>query len=446
MPDLNERLRGVDHAAVPDLWAEAKTRASEARREETAYRARLPHELPPRRRLAIIALAFAVFAAAAAFAWNIWSRTDRRPAVNAPTPTPSVTPDPWSGLSPGIHRFSAPPSVRTGAALQWMGSTFVVWGGSQKDGATQFADGFVFDPRTDSWSPLPPSPLSARSFSSSVWTGSELLIWGGWDGRNGHFNDGAAYDPVAKTWRLLAASPLDARAPRGAIWTGSEMIAWGTLDAGPPSDLRDVTGASYDPATDTWRAIADAPYPINWGSVVWTGKEMIVLGASVHAGNRADTASAVGMAYDPASDTWRDLPSTDLNTNGTFATWANDELFAFDYTNQVRAYDPLTNAWRHLPAPPTASGEAWPEFAAAGHEVFASTFGGTAVFDLQKETWRTVTLPQKVVGLLSPVPAGNAVVLWDSGELYSQPSAGKAPDLMVWVPGQADVSSPASSP
>src|SRR5690606_31588462 len=62
--------------------------------------------------------------------------------------------------------------------------------------------------------PLAPGPLSGREAAASVWTGTELLIWGGGaggdaDGRT--FADGAAYDPATDTWRTLAPSPLPAR-------------------------------------------------------------------------------------------------------------------------------------------------------------------------------------------------------------------------------------------
>ena len=264
-----------------------------------------------------------------------------------------------------------------------------------------------------------------------------MLIWGGWDGGSGLYDDGAAYDPAAGTWRMIAPSPLDARAPRGAVWTGQEMIVWGSLGL-DDTGLRDATGAAYDPTTDTWRTIADAPYPINWGSVVWTGEEMIVLGASVYGGNHSDTPDSVGMAYNPIADSWRKLPPTDLDPNGTFAVWANDELFAFDYTNQVRAYDPVTDSWRELPAPPTDPGEAWPQFAAAGNEVFASTFGGPAVFDLTQEAWEKPDLPSALAGNpYLPTGAGDAVILWQS-------SASPPSDLLVWVPGSAAPRSPLS--
>ncbi len=443
MADLKTRLHEVDQVPVPELWAEVQDRVAttSALRGSSSYRL-WRQEGFSWGRLGTIVIAFAVFVGVVVFAWRFWEPSSQG-RVGTPRPGASLEPVPWRGLAPGFHQFSPPSSSRTSPALVWTGEKLIVWGGSQSDGAVQFNDGFMFDPAHDSWRNLPASPLSARSFPASVWTGNELVIWGGWDGHRGHFDDGAAYDPSANIWRTIAPSPLDARAPRGAVWTGTEIIVWGTLDAGTPSDLRDVTGAAYDPGTNTWRRIADAPYPINWGSVVWTGREMIVLGASVHALNRSDTADAVGMAYDPASDKWTKLPPTDLDPNGTFAIWANDELFAFDYSNLVRSYDPVTDVWRDLPPPPTDAGEAWPRFATASDQVFAWTFSGPAVFDLVREAWDTPQLPRAVDGYLTPLAAGDAVIMWETTARDEAP-----PDLMVWVPaGSGEAStSPSTEP
>ena len=49
----------------------------------------------------------------------------------------------------------------------------LVWGGG-------LADGGLYDPSANSWSPLPleGAPLS-RYFHAGVWTGTELVIFGG---------------------------------------------------------------------------------------------------------------------------------------------------------------------------------------------------------------------------------------------------------------------------
>jgi hypothetical protein len=90
--------------------------------------------------------------------------------------------------------------------------------------------------------------------------GKEMIVWGGSDdyeseGTHGFprsfLNMGAAYDPGSDTWRALEPSPLDPRGWHSAVWTGEEMIVWGGVGS---SDYAGDAGA-YDPDTDGWRAI-----------------------------------------------------------------------------------------------------------------------------------------------------------------------------------------------
>ncbi|MDQ3462502.1 MAG: hypothetical protein M3471_05650, partial [Actinomycetota bacterium] len=108
------------------------------------------------------------------------------------------------------------------------------------------------------WTPMSDGPLSPRIAAANVWTGQELLLWGGRDCPAGRCDDesvpalvdGAAYDPATDTWRILAPSPLSPRSGTSAQWTGTEMLVWGGRDAdGPLTD-----GAAFDPVGETWRA------------------------------------------------------------------------------------------------------------------------------------------------------------------------------------------------
>ena len=149
---------------------------------------------------------------------------------------------------------------------------------------------------------------------------------------------------------MLPAAPIDERTAFS-VWTGEEMIVWGSTDR---ADRR-LDGAAYDPITSTWRKIADGPIDITDGSTVWTGDEMIVVGAALDGNNHADTPTAIGAAYDPTSDTWRELPPSDLSPQAMTAEWLNGELIAWDYDQASAAFDPIDDAWRPLERDPLAS-------------------------------------------------------------------------------------------
>jgi len=170
----------------------------------------------------------------------------------------------------------------------------LVWGGSSQaaGGGRDVSDGAVYTPATGAWAPMAAAPasLSARDSFAGVWTGAQLLVWGGY-GRTVACtpcpqSDGAAYDPGTDTWRTLAPSPLSARGgPRGA-WTSRDLLVWGGFDSGPEAD-----GALYNPTDDTWARLVPGPLgPRQGQAMVWTGQELLVWGGQGAGGALADGA------------------------------------------------------------------------------------------------------------------------------------------------------------
>jgi hypothetical protein len=375
--DLKTRFAAADGIGAPDLWGEARRRAEAP-------------EAPPRasasppgtaRRVAIGALAFAVFAVAIAFAWDLVTPDPR------PVPRPPAAVDLAAELPIGWSELPAPPEVRSGAATAWTGSELLVWGGYEYVGGNEDPDagGFSFDAVGKRWRELPASPLDGRSDPAFAWTGRELLVWGGWDGgfrATPYFDDGAAFDPVTGSWRPLPPSPLAARSPFS-VWTGEELIVWGSTDRFD----RKRDGAAFDPSANTWRRIADAPTDVTDGSAVWSGGEMIVFGAALDGNNHADTPTAIGIAYDPSSDAWRELPPSDLSPQAMTASWLGDEMIAWDYDHASQAYDPVEDAWRHLQRVPLDFAECRPESVSTSTLVFGNYCGQTVVFQGAESVW-----------------------------------------------------------
>jgi hypothetical protein len=412
MPELKERFSLADEIGPRDLWGEARRRAAAPEAPPRAV------DWPPAlgRRLMAAAVALAVFATAAVFAWEL-SHPERRPQPRQPAvDLASELPEGWSELP-------APPEVRSGATSAWTGSQLLVWGGYEYVGSNEDPedDGFAFDAATRRWGSIPPSPLAGRLDAASAWTGRELLIWGGWDGGfrdPPYFDDGAAFDPVAGTWRMLAPAPIEARSAFS-VWTGEELIVWGSTRRA--ERLRD--GAAYDPSTDSWRTIADGPIDITDGSAVWTGEDMIVFGAALDGNNHADTPTGVGAAYHPASDTWRALPPSDLSPQAMTAGWLNGELIAWDYEHASAAYDPGTDAWRALPDVPFRFSECRPKSVATSRAVFGEFCGRTVVFSPDEDAWHRIPMPVPdppggCCSILEPAVAGDVVLV--STHMYGE--------------------------
>jgi hypothetical protein len=432
--ELKERFALADEVGAPELWSEARRRAAAPEASPRAL------ERPPgaARRAAIGALAFAVFAAAAVFAWQL---SHPKQAPKPPRPVAVEPVDLAAELGPGWTELPAPPEVRSGAATAWTGSQLLVWGGYVFEGSGDKPasdDGFLFDGASRSWRSLPPSPLSGRSLAASAWTGREFLVWGGADLNTYPYEsyaDGAAFDPSTGRWRTLPLAPIDGRAPMS-VWTGKELIVWGTAVR---VDDRPRDGAAYNPTTDTWRRIAEASIELTDATAVWTGDEMLVFGAALHGGNVPETETAVGAAYDPKQDTWRELPPSELSPQASTAAWTGREMVVWDYLNGTAAYDPTTDTWRELPRVPIDDYECTPQSVAIpGQAVFGNYCGITPAFSVTKDRWRDVSRENFGGWVLEPVAAGSAVLVLGHGlELSDVPGQEFDTTMLAWVPPDA---------
>jgi hypothetical protein len=429
MPELKERFSLADEIDTRDLWTEARRRADAP---EASARS-LPWVPAPRRRVTAAVVAFAVSVAASVFAWNLW-----HPDLIPMPPPQGVDPpvDLAAELPVGWSELPAPPEVRRDAAIAWTGSKLIQWGGyvyvesSWERPASH--EGSIYDAASGRWEQMATGPLPARSAAASAWTGDEFLIWGGATGdccvpSEMYLDDGAAYDPTARTWRPLPEAPIAARAPLS-VWTGHELVVWGSTDR----TLRYRDGAAYDPSTNTWRRIADGPIELTDAVAVWSGEEMYVFGAALHGGNFPETETAIGAAYDPASDSWRGLPpSLDTDPNANTAVWADDRLIAMDYGNDVEMYE-RSSGWQVLERMPLNDGEDVPRAGYVDGWVLVSFYGQVAAFSTDTEEWTDLTddLTATAPGILypsAPISAEGVALFFDAG-------SGHGPRLLAYRP------------
>ena len=137
----------------------------------------------------------------------------------------------------------------------------LVWGQGTRE---------AFNPVTNTWRGLSGSRLLSihDGFGAVVWTGRELIGWGG--GCCGDaYSDGVAYSAARSTWRALPRAPLAGSQHPLSVWTGRRMIV-----------ISGARAASYEPATNSWKRIAQPPAARGNGTAVWDGREMLVFGAT----------------------------------------------------------------------------------------------------------------------------------------------------------------------
>ncbi len=300
------------------------------------------------------------------------------PATEAPEPDPEPDPDPdpepdeaeegaWEELP------EAPIAGRFNHTTTWADGLVIVWGGQDQDAPAIADDGAAYDPVTREWQQIPAAPIEGRWAHEAVWSGEELIVWGGTAGPD-HladcYDDGARYDPAAGEWQAIPEAPGDRRCAAAVVWADDELLVFGGhRDNGPPGPGdRFDDGLAYDPATDQWRELPPAPLEPRAGAIaVWTGNELIVYGGHT----QADAGEGFeyltdGAAYDPATEQWRPIEDAPLPPRaGQHGVWVGDELVVLGGDDpdpdaaaaggEAAAYDPADDSWSTLADDP------WPE-------------------------------------------------------------------------------------
>lgn len=228
----------------------------------------------------------------------------------------------------------------------WTGREMIIHGG----GFGQPEVTFAYRPASGTWARLRPGPkpLTLEADDVAVWTGSRMLVMGLTNG---------AYNPAANTWRAIAPLIMPDEAAVLA-WTGSQVIDWGGVCCSGTSNW----GASYNPKTNRWRALPVAPLtPRRSAAGAWTGHELIVAGGGSFDNFGHITLFRNGAAYNPATRKWRAIAPMPTGRWGAASVWDGKELLVIggssgksgsDKTWLVTrglAYYPKTNHWRWLP-------------------------------------------------------------------------------------------------
>ncbi len=311
----------------------------------------------------------------------------------------------------------------------WTGNEMLVWGGAHisTDGlrSIEHRDGAAYDPDADRWRMIPKAPIAGGMGYSLTWTGEEMLVWGDPDsGRSARGNRAAAYDPETNRWRRVPAGPLEGRSGHLAVWTGDELVVWGGhLTATQREDYANE-GAAYDPSSDRWRRLPEAPLPEGYDTKgAWTGREVLVMtsptGIEPHDYPKFDRFAA----YDPKSDSWRDLRRPPhLSHVSPPITYVDGRLCVLSHSGPVAegvagqrrkyetggVYEYETDRWFPHADPPPKPHQTW-EQTAMGDEV---VLDGLA-YEPSTDTWRRLPeFPLREREFPVVVWTGNELIVW----------------------------------
>lgn len=187
-----------------------------------------------------------------------------------------------------------------------------------------------------------------------------MILFGGVTGGGTASNlEAAAYDPDTDTWRSLADLPYPTERNASSAWSGQHAYLWPDPEFGNRAEPPLI----YDPVTNAWASLPPPPAtgsPIS-PSIVWTGTELIAWG--VNQSGPEDV--GVGLRYQPESEQWITLPPAPIPSSDGYegapgsqaAVWTgNDMIVGRDGSERLgKTIPPASSAMR----PPRTHGANW---------------------------------------------------------------------------------------
>ena len=170
------------------------------------------------------------------------------------------------------------------------------------------------------------------------------------------------YDPATQTWSTGAQPPLEMHHFQAVPYQG-KIYVMGAFTGGYPDETPIPHVYTYDPASDRWEQGAEIPEARRRGAagvVVHDDQFYIVCGIrNGHLGDYKDWLDA----YDPATDTWTELPDAPHTRDHFQAVVADGKIYAAGGRNssaateqtfeltvpEVDVYDLATRRWETLP-------------------------------------------------------------------------------------------------
>jgi N-acetylneuraminic acid mutarotase len=254
------------------------------------------------------------------------------------TPTPTATPC----ASVGSWTERTPYSIAvSGNAVASQGGNLYSFGGIANN--ITIANAYKYTPATNTWTPVASLP-APRGWFSATSDGTYIYLLGGVDQ---NFNTTATlwrYDPISNTYNTSLPSYTIPTYFHASAYLNGKIYRIAGRAIGT-----DFHVEVYTIAANTWSMAAN--YPVANHSLMAAALGNYIYGAG---GNAFPDKT---YRYDPNTDTWDDAAIADLPAgrsaaasgvyNGRWLLAGGDVNFAT--SNSVIAWDPASNTWSNLP-------------------------------------------------------------------------------------------------
>jgi N-acetylneuraminic acid mutarotase len=177
---------------------------------------------------------------------------------------------------------------------------------------------FEYDPANDRWTKKKPMALPSHHVAFTEYKG-KIYAFGGFvlppSGPPAWVpvDNAWEYDPAADSWKALAPMPTRRGSPVAAVVDNKIYVIGGAVPGPKETAVHPArphtsvgTVEEYDPATNTWRERAAMPTPRNHATAGAVNGKIYVVGGRVGAAFISGGSSNIGVieAYDPAADLW----------------------------------------------------------------------------------------------------------------------------------------------
>ena len=283
-----------------------------------------------------------------------------RPTVSAITvvaPLPAIEPPPtpiatnwanlrWATAAPSMVGRAEAQGAVVGGKLYVFGGFVSGWTGTKRSE--------VFDPATNSWSRLPDFPVYL-SHSPAVADGKNIWLIGGYGGLG--TTRVWKYDTVARTYTAGPALPAGRGAGAAAI-VGRELHFFGGSTFKSDPDRSEHWALNLDSGT-RWVVRAPMPNPRNHVTAVALNGQIYAIGGQYRRDESTGLQDDVDR-FDPATNTWTAVANLPKARSHIVSVVFGGQILVLGGTNpgntasrDVTAYDPVTNTWTLATSLPT---------------------------------------------------------------------------------------------
>jgi N-acetylneuraminic acid mutarotase len=180
------------------------------------------------------------------------------------------------------------------------------------------------------------------------------------------------------------------------------LIALAACTASGGSDVTTPAPSTTSAPAEGWVEVAPDPMPRSEHPAVVLDGEMVVSGGFVESGFGDDAVTDAVGAYDPARDTWREMPPLPSPRHHGMAAVVGDRLFVIG-GYAMTGFDPTSSLWElvggewveRAPMPTVVGAGAAVELDGSVYVVGGTPEGAFFRYDPQTDTWERLPDPSE---------------------------------------------------